>query len=78
MLISNPPSKRITISTIEVNIVPAFPKKSGYTSPKTGPIMIPINSNSKTSGIFFVEKIIAKRCAAKINSPIKIIASPIS
>ncbi len=75
ILISIPPSNRIIIKVIEVNIPPALPMKLGLTSPSKGPTIIPIIINRSTSGIFLFENIIEKRCAANTNTPKKIIAS---
>ena len=78
MLIPVPPSKRITTSVTEVNTLPMLPKSSGVTKFKTGPIKTPIISNKRTSGIFFLLKIMEKRCAEKTSNPKNISAVPIT
>jgi len=64
-----PPSKRITTRAMEVNTGPKLPKLLGETIPSTGPMIIPISINNKTSGTIFLSYKDENRWAKNTSNP---------
>jgi len=65
----DPLSNKMMIRVIVVKTFPRCPKKSLVTIPPTGPIRMPIKSNSNTLGILVLSKSSLKACEKKIRRP---------